>query len=179
LCAIAKNTQARVTTGEAETSTFPARWFDGLLRALPGVRDLVSHRRFRIFFRKLNASQGASGPHAFAVRNDRRSSRGIITSIASRLTIVTTRSPLFIEAGRRHDNHVFPKNGREIFFAKRLDTNSEKSVRRANQVRSEERILLRQKHFLQGAADGRGPRVSHGNCIGPEYNCAVDILPVQ
>jgi hypothetical protein len=30
-----------VTADEAETSTFPARWFDRLLRALPGVHDLV------------------------------------------------------------------------------------------------------------------------------------------
>jgi hypothetical protein len=43
----------------------------------------------------------------------------------------------------------------------------------------EKRILLRQKHFLGGAADGRGPGAARGNCIGPEYNCSVDILPVQ
>jgi hypothetical protein len=52
----------------AEQTTFPARWFDGLLRALPGVHDLVVTVALRVIFRKLNASPGASGPHAFAVR---------------------------------------------------------------------------------------------------------------
>jgi len=33
------------------------------------------------------------------------------TSIASRLTIVTTRSPLFIEAGQADQYILFPKNG--------------------------------------------------------------------
>jgi hypothetical protein len=58
-----------VTTGEAETSTFPARWFTAYLRALPGVHDLVSHRCLQIIIGKLSTSPGVPGPHAFAVRS--------------------------------------------------------------------------------------------------------------
>jgi hypothetical protein len=36
-------------------------------------------------------------------------------SIASRPTIVTTRSPLFNEAGQKRENHTFPKIGTEVF----------------------------------------------------------------
>jgi hypothetical protein len=41
-----------------------------LLRALPGVHDLVSHRRSQITC-DLNTSPGVPGPHAFAVRKSR------------------------------------------------------------------------------------------------------------
>jgi hypothetical protein len=37
---------------------FPAQWFDGLLRALPGERILVCHRRRRDTSRKLGTSNG-------------------------------------------------------------------------------------------------------------------------
>jgi hypothetical protein len=63
---------------------FPAQWFYGFLRALPGDR-LVCHRHQRDaeHHRQLDASVGASGPHDFAVRNMRRSSARAIASIAS------------------------------------------------------------------------------------------------
>jgi hypothetical protein len=47
--------------------------------------------------------------------HDRRSSRGAMTSIASRLTIVTTRSPLFIEAGWAERTMIFRKTEEEYF----------------------------------------------------------------
>jgi hypothetical protein len=57
---------------------FPAQWFYGLLRALPGdrlvvtvacgLKDLSKSRSGRLRLRKLDASAGASGPHDFAVR---------------------------------------------------------------------------------------------------------------
>jgi hypothetical protein len=47
--------------------------------------------------------------------HDRRSSRGTMTSIASRLTIVTTRSPLFIEAGRAERTIILRKAEAEYF----------------------------------------------------------------
>src|SRR5579871_885445 len=48
---------------------FPAQWFTAYLRALPGVHDLVSHRRLRArHARMLSTSPGVPGPHAFAVR---------------------------------------------------------------------------------------------------------------
>ena len=109
-----------VTTGEAEASTFPARWFDRLLRALPGVHDLLVTVACETS-RRLNTSPGAPGPHAFAVRTCAIRLADTRASIASRPTIVTTRSPLFIEAGRAHQCIDFPKNGSKIFFPKRLD----------------------------------------------------------
>jgi hypothetical protein len=48
--------------------------FNGLLRALPGYRDLLPPSLSRILpRRKLSASVGAPGPHDFAVRFKRRS----------------------------------------------------------------------------------------------------------
>ena len=56
------------------TPAFPARWFYGLYRALPGDR-LVCHRRPAGLTAELDASIGASEPHDFAVRLTHRSSR--------------------------------------------------------------------------------------------------------
>ena len=66
-------------TGSAGNSpAFPAQWFYGFLRALPGDR-LCCHRRPReaLASHELDASVGASGPHDFAVRDLRRSSARI------------------------------------------------------------------------------------------------------
>jgi hypothetical protein len=50
----------------ANVPAFPARWFYGLFRALPGDR-LVCHRRLRVT-RRLDASIGAPGPHGLTSR---------------------------------------------------------------------------------------------------------------
>ena len=48
---------------------FPAQWFYGLLRALPGDRAFLPPSSARSFAsRQLDASVGASEPHGFAVR---------------------------------------------------------------------------------------------------------------
>src|ERR1700676_2144000 len=47
---------------------FPAQWFYGLFRALPGDRALLPPSPAEVAFRELDASVGASGPHVFAVR---------------------------------------------------------------------------------------------------------------
>ena len=48
---------------------FPAQWFYGFLRALPGDRALLSPSSARsLASHELDASVGASGPHDFAVR---------------------------------------------------------------------------------------------------------------
>ena len=70
-----------------------------------------------IIIDKLSTSPGVPGPHAFAVRVDIATSSDTLASIASRLTIVTTRSPLFNEAGQADHYTRFPKNGSKIFFA--------------------------------------------------------------
>jgi hypothetical protein len=55
---------------QPEHSGLPRAMVYNFLRALPGVHDLFSHRRLEIIISSLDASLGASGPHAFAVRND-------------------------------------------------------------------------------------------------------------
>src|SRR6202023_314095 len=47
---------------------FPAQWFYGLFRALPGDRAFLPPSPAKVAFRELDASVGASGPHVFAVR---------------------------------------------------------------------------------------------------------------
>jgi hypothetical protein len=66
-----------VTTGPPEKPGIPARnGFNGFLRALPGDRAFLSPSSARRDkrLRQLDASVGASGPHDFAVRNERASS---------------------------------------------------------------------------------------------------------
>ena len=65
---IKKRTRAYRFSGD--TPAFPAQWFYGLLRALPGDRAFLppsSARRFAS--RELDASFGAPGPHGFTVRS--------------------------------------------------------------------------------------------------------------
>src|SRR5579871_597945 len=102
---------SKVTTGEAGTPTFPARWFDRLLRALPGVHDLLVTVVRGSSSASLTPAQGCQdhAPLLYVTRIARLATPA--TSIASRLTIVTTRSPLFIEAGQADQYILFPKNG--------------------------------------------------------------------
>src|SRR6201995_1986931 len=48
---------------------FPAQWFDGLCRALPGDRlfDTIAPKQ-RSLLKNLTPALGASGPHGLAVR---------------------------------------------------------------------------------------------------------------
>ena len=87
------------------------------LRALLGVHDLLVTVACETS-RRLDTSPGASGPHAFAVRVDIARRALPTTSIASRPTIVTTRSPLFIEAGQWIICICFRKTETKIFFSK-------------------------------------------------------------
>ena len=52
----------------AKHPAFPAQWFYGLLRALPGDRAFLSPSPAKTCFRELDASVEASGPHDFSVR---------------------------------------------------------------------------------------------------------------
>ena len=65
---------------------FPARWFYGFLRALPGDRAFLSPSQaaMRQHCRPLDASVEASGPHDFAVRFECASSCASTASTASR-----------------------------------------------------------------------------------------------
>jgi hypothetical protein len=83
-----KRTRAYRFSGN--TPAFPAQWFYGLLRDLPGER-LSCHRRSRgnRYPQKLDTSAGVSGPHDFAVRSKPRSSVAAKASTASPRTFVT------------------------------------------------------------------------------------------
>jgi hypothetical protein len=62
-----KRTRAYRFSGN--TPAFPAQWFYGLLRALPGDRAFLPPSPAGSFAsRELDASVGAPGPHGFAVR---------------------------------------------------------------------------------------------------------------
>ena len=50
------------------TPAFPAQWFDGLLRALPGERRLLSPLPSQHRPERIDATVAAPGPHDFAVR---------------------------------------------------------------------------------------------------------------
>jgi hypothetical protein len=78
-----------VTTGTPESDpAFPAQRLYGLLRALPGgpgfLATIASVMRsditcvMRRHHHQLDASVGASGPHGFAVREQRHSSRDVL-----------------------------------------------------------------------------------------------------
>ena len=67
---------------------FPAQWFYGFLRALPGDRALLPPSPAD-HFRQLDTSVGVSGPHDFAVRAQRHSSLAPHASTASRPASVT------------------------------------------------------------------------------------------
>jgi hypothetical protein len=106
-----------VTTGEARTSAFPAQWFDGLLRALPGVHDLLVTVARKSSSCTLNTSPGAPGPHAFAVRTRilRLTTRARPSHSAPRVVTIAIRPSC--RGGMRGMDHRLPKNGREYFFA--------------------------------------------------------------
>src|ERR1700722_12619284 len=71
---------------------FPAQWFYGFLRALPGDRACLPPSTMRIIPQKLDTSVGVSGPHDFAVRLKRLSSIAPSASTASRPAPVTIAS---------------------------------------------------------------------------------------
>jgi hypothetical protein len=62
---------------------FPAQWFYGFLRALPGDRLVATVARKKLASCELDASIGASGPHDFAVRVSAVRLRALLASIAS------------------------------------------------------------------------------------------------
>jgi hypothetical protein len=81
-----------VTTVTPESPDIPRAMVLTVSFALSPVTGLVCHRRQRNLFRQLDASVGASGPHAFAVRLQRRSSLAPSASTASRPASVTIAS---------------------------------------------------------------------------------------
>ena len=68
-CKMKKHTSVVTTGSDGNNPTFPAQWAYGLLRALPGERILVCHRRRRRQTPSATChQQRVSGPHDLAVR---------------------------------------------------------------------------------------------------------------
>ena len=101
---------------------FPCAVVYGLFRALPGDRAFLppSWAATASIVANLNASIGASGPHDFAVRDIRRSSRAVIASTASRRAFVTCATPLVGRDGRIEITDL-PDDGSGIFLREGMD----------------------------------------------------------
>jgi hypothetical protein len=65
---LCKRKRTRAYRSSGGNPTFPAQWFYGLSRALPGDQTWDCHRHRQCLNRRLDASLEASGPRAFAVR---------------------------------------------------------------------------------------------------------------
>jgi hypothetical protein len=88
---VQKKHGGRTTGSTGITPAFPAQWFTAYI-ALSSATGLSCHRHRRICIHPLDASVGASGPHDFAVRLKRHSSKALPASTASRPTSVTIAS---------------------------------------------------------------------------------------
>jgi hypothetical protein len=132
-----KKAHELVTTGSPKHPAFPARWFYGLLRALPGDRALLSpsSAQCESIVANLNASVGASEPHGFAVRKQARFVNRTAASIASR--------PNVRDDGQRPSSrgrttalyYCVYQNAKRIISSVGAGQQSGRSACRANQLR--------------------------------------------
>src|SRR5689334_1101461 len=101
---IARKAHTGITTGKAESPAFPAQWFYGLLRALPGEPACLppSQATMRQHRGRLGACMGAPGPHDFAVRKRCRSSIDTSASTATRLACRDDRDTPLRNRGGMH-----------------------------------------------------------------------------
>ncbi len=118
LCANAKSTQANSPQVQPKHRHSLRNGFNGLCRALPGVRDLVSHRRLAKRLARLSTSPGVPGPHAFAVRA--RAVRPVALARPSQpaARFVTMRIRPSCRGGMMGDNHIILKSVNEYFSIK-------------------------------------------------------------
>jgi hypothetical protein len=93
VCKSAQKKRTRAYRFSGGNPAFPAQWFYGLLRALPGDRACLPPSPAEVVFRELDASIGASGPHAFAVRVSTVRQPALPASTASHLAFVTCARP--------------------------------------------------------------------------------------
>jgi hypothetical protein len=123
-CQGSKERRTRAYRFSGSSPAFPAQWFYGLFRALPGDRLLATVIPQKLASQELDASAEASGPHDFAVRVTRCSSSAHPRPPhpAPRFVTIASRPSVgrdgFDEAGD------LGKKGSGIFFAKGLDRES-------------------------------------------------------
>src|ERR1700748_1074581 len=103
---------------------FPAQWFYGLFRALPGDRLLATVIPQKLASQELDASAEASGPHDFAVRVTRCSSSAHPRPPHPALRFVTIASRPSVGRDGFDEAGDLGKKGSGIFFAKGLDKES-------------------------------------------------------
>jgi len=120
--------RTQATTGSAGTTDIPCAMVLTAAPYSPRCTGLFSHRRFsRTSCEKLDPSVGGTGPYGLTVRAD--AFVGALTRAEHLLvhriplpTSVTIAIRPSCGGGMGGDNHIFRKNGRRIFFARRLDT---------------------------------------------------------
>jgi hypothetical protein len=124
MCGCKKHT-SKFTTGQPLHRHSLRNGFNGLSARSPRRPGLLAAVVCEIVSRRLDPSVGGSGPHALAVRQLHRSSGNTarVHRIPPRVRDDAYAPP--VEAGCAEKCHDFPKNGRDLFFARRLDTNSE------------------------------------------------------
>ena len=108
-CAV-KKAHEIVTTGTPKQPGLPCAMAYGSLRALPGVHDLVSHRRLQVI-----SCTGCQDHTACSVRVGVARLTSPTASIASRPTFVTTRTPLLPRRDGVNIGTLTKKRKRNIF----------------------------------------------------------------
>ena len=119
-CAMGVVERTRVVRSHRNHPAFPTQWFYGLYVISPGT-GLSCPRHWRNRFRRLDASVGASGPHDFAVRIKRHSSKAPKRPPHPAPTSVTIAIRPLCGTGCAQDACDLGGARREIFFAKGPD----------------------------------------------------------
>ena len=117
VCNLHRSVRTRAYRSSGGNPAFPARWFYGLLRALPGER-LSCHRHLRDISRTFSASTAAPGPHDFAVREQLRSSLAAVTSTASHRAFVTIATRPSCRVRRAQHTLICISEKQKYFFAR-------------------------------------------------------------
>ena len=125
-----KSTRANSPQVHRDHPAFPhANGFNGLWRALPGESGFLATvpAVMRQHHRPVDASVEASGPHAFAVRNQRRRLATSFTSTASpaQRFVTIAKRPSFRAGTARIPKDDLPDGEREKFLERGLDRVSE------------------------------------------------------
>jgi hypothetical protein len=116
-CAVRKAHEL-VTTGSTKTSGLPCAMVLTLLRALPGVRDLIVTVACKSSFANLAPAQGRQDHTTWPSASCRaRRTRCRRPSRPAPNTRDDREAPLLEGAGRAYDKQNFRQNGREIFLA--------------------------------------------------------------
>ena len=102
------------------TPAFPAQWFDGLLRALPGERRLLSPLPSQHRPERIDATVAAPGPHDFAVRcSDFVRQQNCLTpqrpSQPAPRSVTIARTSLMVTRAGRTSARDLPDEARDIF----------------------------------------------------------------